>query len=309
MTAERSLTGVYVKLALVAATWGSTFIAGRIVSAQMSAPVAALGRFVIATTTLLLLVLVLEHGLPRLSWRKWLQFTLLGAIGVATYALLFMYALQTVTASRGALIMALIPAATLVGGALFLHEPLSRPRVLGIALALVGVAVDLGDGNPLRMFTGPVGIGEIAMFGCVLAWSAYTLLGKRVLGEGMSPLVATTFAALTGTVILALASAVLGEFALPKADWKGWLSLAFMGVLGTAIAYFWFFDGVELIGPARAAVFINLVPVVAIILGVVLLGEPLKWSMVVGAAMVVSGVWIINRAPASPPAPVAAGSR
>ena len=114
-----------------------------------------------------------------------------------------MFALQTVTASRGALIMALIPAATLVGGALFLHEPLTRPRVLGIALALVGVAVDLGDGNPLRMFTGPIGIGEIAMFGCVLAWSAYTLLGKRVLGEGMSPLVATTFAALTGTVILA----------------------------------------------------------------------------------------------------------
>jgi len=143
----------------------------------------------------------------------------------------------------------------------------------------------------------------------VLAWSAYTLLGKRVLGEGMSPLVATTFAALTGTVILALASAALGELALPKADWKGWLSLAFMGVLGTALAYFWFFDGVELIGPARAAVFINLVPVVAIILGVVLLGEPLKWSMVIGAAMVVSGVWIINRAPASPPATVAADSR
>ena len=88
MTPEASRTGVYVKLALVAATWGSTFIAGRIVSAQMSAPVAALGRFVIATATLLVLVLILEHGLPRLSWRKWLQFTLLGAIGVAAYALL-----------------------------------------------------------------------------------------------------------------------------------------------------------------------------------------------------------------------------
>ena len=302
MTTDRQSTAVYVKLALVAATWGSTFIAGRIVSAQMSASVAALGRFVIATATLLILVAILEHGLPRLTWRKWMQFTLLGAIGVAAYALLFMYALQSVTASRGALIMALIPAATLLGGAMFLGEPLTRPRVLGIALALLGVAVDLGDGNPLRMFTGPIGIGEIAMFGCVLAWTAYTLLGKRVLGEGMSPLAATTCSALTGTVILAIACAVLGEFALPKADWKGWLSLAFMGVLGTAIAYFWFFDGVKVIGPARAAVFINLVPIVAITLGVVLLGEPLKWSMVIGAAMVVSGVWVINRAAATPPA-------
>lgn len=302
MTTDRQSTAVYVKLALVAATWGSTFIAGRIVSAQMSASVAALGRFVIATATLLILVAILEHGLPRLTWRKWMQFTLLGAIGVAAYALLFMYALQSVTASRGALIMALIPAATLLGGAMFLGEPLTRPRVLGIALALLGVAVDLGDGNPLRMFTGPIGIGEIAMFGCVLAWTAYTLLGKRVLGEGMSPLAATTCSALTGTVILAIACAVLGEFALPKADWKGWLSLAFMGVLGTAIAYFWFFDGVKVIGPARAAVFINLVPIVAITLGVVLLGEPLKWSMVIGAAMEVSGVWVINRAAAAPSA-------
>jgi drug/metabolite transporter (DMT)-like permease len=125
----------------------------------------------------------------------------------------------------------------------------------------------------------------------------------------MSPLAATTCAALTGTAILAIACAVQGDLALPHADWKGWLSLAFMGVLGTAIAYFWFFDGVKVIGPARAAVFINLVPVVAIILGVVLLGEPLKWSMVIGAALVVSGVWIINRAPAVPLARAVAGSR
>ncbi len=309
MTVATNPTGIYVKLALVAAAWGSSFIAGRIVSAQMSASVAALGRFVIATATLLILVFVLEHGLPRLTWRKWLQFTLLGAIGVAAYALLFMFALQTVTASRGALIMALIPAATLLGGAMFLHEPLTRPRVLGIALALVGVAVDLGDGNPLRMFTGPIGTGEVAMFGCVLAWSAYTLLGKRVLGEGLSPLVATTCSALTGTVILAIACATLGELALPKADWKGWLSLAFMGVIGTAVAYVWFYDGVKAIGPARTAVFINLVPVVAITLGVLMLGEPLKWSMVIGAAMVLSGVWIINRAPAASTANAAAGTR
>jgi drug/metabolite transporter (DMT)-like permease len=307
MTQATNHTGVYVKLGLVAATWGSTFIAGRIVSAQMSAPAAALGRFVIATATLLVLVLILEHGLPRLSWRKWLQFTLLGAIGVAGYALCFMFGLQTVTASRGALIIALTPAATLLGGALFLRESLTRPRVLGIALALVGVAVDLGDGNPLRMLTGPIGMGEIALFGCVIAWAAYTLLGKRELGQGMSPLAATTFAAITGTAILVIACAVAGDLTLPHADWKGWLCLSFMGIFGTAIAYFWYFDGVQAIGPARAAVFMNLVPVVAIALGVMLLGEPLKWSMVIGAALVVSGVWIINRAPAGPPAKVVVG--
>jgi drug/metabolite transporter (DMT)-like permease len=196
--------------------------------------------------------------------------------------------------------MALIPAATLLAGALFLHEPLTRQRVLGVVLALVGVAVELGDGNPLKLFTGPIGYGEVAMFGCVLAWSAYTLLGKRIMGEGMSPLAATTCAAITGTALLFVACAVTGDLAPPQADWKGWLALAYMGLLGTAIAYIWFFDGVKAIGPARSAVFINLVPVVAITLGVLLLGERLDVSMVAGAALVVSGVWIINRAPAVP---------
>ena len=289
---------IYVRLALVAVIWGSTFIAGRVVAADMTAPTAALWRFVIATATLLVMVQVLERGLPRLSPTKWMTFVLLGAIGVAGYALCFMYGLQTVTASRASLIVALTPAATLIGGALFLHEPLTRPRVLGIALALLGVAVDLGNGNPLRLFTGPIGMGELTMFGCVLAWSTYTLLGRRELGEGMSPLAATTLAALTGTAILALWCAVTGDLKVPDPAWKPWLALVFMGVLGTAVAYLWFYDGVKVIGPARTAVFINLVPVVAITLGVLLLGEKLQASMVVGASLVVTGVWIINRAPA-----------
>jgi drug/metabolite transporter (DMT)-like permease len=300
-------TGIYVRLGLVAAIWGSTFIAGRVVSADMTAPTAALWRFLIATATLLVMVQFMEHGLPRLSLARWMTFVLLGAIGVAAYALCFMYGLQTVTASRGALIVALTPAATLIGGALFLHEPLTRAHVLGIALALLGVAVDLGNGNPLRLFTGPIGMGEVTLFGCVLAWSAYTLIGRRVLGEGLSPLVATTCAALTGTAILAIWCVVTGDLVVPVAAWKPWLALVFMGVLGTAVAYLWFFDGVKAIGPAQAAVFINLVPVVAITLGVLLLGETLKLSMVIGAALVVTGVWIINRTPA--PAAVSSSSR
>jgi drug/metabolite transporter (DMT)-like permease len=309
MNPEASRTGIYLKLALVAAIWGSTFIAGRIVSAEMSAPFAALGRFLIATSTLLVLLLVIERGFPRLSARQWLLFVLLGAIGVAAYALFYMYGLQSVTASRGSLIMALIPAATLLGGALFLHEPLTRPRVAGVVLALLGVAVDLGNGNPLKLVTDPIGIGEIALFGCVIAWSAYTLLGKRVMGNGISPLAATTCSALTGTAILAIVCVVAGDLTLPQATLKGWLALGFMGVLGTAIAYVWFYDGVSAIGPARTAVFINLVPVVAITLGVLLLGEKLQASMIVGAAMVVSGVWIINRAPPTPGTATATASR
>jgi len=72
-----------------------------------------------------------------------------------------------------------------------------------------------------------------------------------------------------------------------------------MGIFGTALAFVWYLEGVGALGPARAAIFVNLVPVAAITLGVVLLGERLTVPIVVGACLVVAGIWLINRQPAA----------
>ena len=299
MNGGASVSGTYVKLVLVALVWGASFIAGRVASAEMNAPTAGLWRYVVATGVLLVLAFAIERGLPRLTTGQWIGMVVLGILGVCGYNLCFMYGLQTVSASRASLIIALIPAATLLGGAVFLHEPLTSGRLLGVGLALLGVAIELGGGNPLALFAGRAGLGEIALFGCVLSWAAYTLVSKRILGEGVSTLAVTTYAALAGTAMLFATGAVTGNLEFPHASMKAWLAIAFIGVFSTALAYCWFSDGVRAIGPARTAVFINLVPVVAIALGVLLLGEPLEPSMVIGAVLVVSGVFIINRAPAA----------
>jgi drug/metabolite transporter (DMT)-like permease len=304
MTAVAGRGGIYIKLVLVACIWGGTFIAGKVAMAEMSAPVAALWRYIIATATLLVVLFAVERSMPRLTSAQWVSVVVLGVTGVAAYNLCFMFGIQKVSAARGALIIALAPAATLLGGAMFLHEPLNRYRVLGIIVALLGVTVELSGGNPLMLFSAHLGIGEAAIFGCVLSWAAYTLIGKRMLGEGLSPLATTAYAALVGTAMLVAVSIVAGDLGVPRVSPKAWASLAFMGVLGTAVAFVWFYDGVRAIGPARTAVFINLVPVVAITLGVLLLGEALHGSMLAGGALVVTGVFIINRAPAAAvPAP------
>ena len=301
MTIPAATKVVYGKLVLVAILWGGTFIAGRVAAAEMPAPTAALWRFLVASVALLALSWRLEGGLPVLSRQQWIGVTLLGLTGVAAYNLLFMFGLERVPASRGSLIMAFNPVATLLGAALFLHEPLTRYRVVGILVALMGVTIVLGHGNPLNLFTGQVGIGEAALLGCSLAWVTYTLLGKSIL-RGLSPLAASTYAALTGTVVLALAAFVTGNLLVPQASLQGWASLVFLGVFGTAVAFVWFYEGVRAIGPARTAVFINLVPVAAVTLGVLLLGEPLELSMLTGGALVILGVFIINRPAVATPA-------
>lgn len=224
---------------------------------------------------------------------------MMGATGVAAYNLCFMIGMQTVSASRAALIVNLNPALTVMGAAWLYAERLTWQRVAGAVVAVVGAAVVIGHGDPLSILHGHFSSADAIIFGCTLSWTAYTLIGKGVL-KGVSPLSATTYAALAGTVLLAVAALLMpapiaAGLAPPDASWVGWTCILFLGVPGTAIAFVWFSQGVRDLGPARASVFINLTPVFAVALAYLLLNEGLEWSMLVGGALVVLGVWLTNR--------------
>ena len=293
MTARAPAT-VYASLTLMALFWGGTFIGGRIASPEMSPATAALWRYAIAVVVLLPIAYLLEGGLARPTSMQWIGVVLLGAFGVFFFNLCFMYALAHVPASRASLIMALNPAVTVLAAAIFLREHLTRDKILGVVLALVGVAVVLGRGNPLHLLSGGIGIGEIVMFGCPLSWAANTLIARRML-PAMSPIASTTWSAITGTVMLAAAAALAGPVVPHGASWRAWAAIVFLATFGTAIALVLFYDGVRRIGAARTSVFINLVPVFAVALGVLLLDEPLEASMVTGGALVVGGIFLLNR--------------
>ncbi len=295
MNGSPSPTRVYGKLVLMALFWGGAFIGGRVATAEMAPAAAALWRFVVATIALLVAVHAIDGGLPRLSGKEWRGIALLAVTGVLAFNLFFMYGLARTHASRGALIQALSPAFTLLAAALVFREHLTRNKVLGVAVALLGVVVVLGRGDPLHLFSGGIGWGEIILFGCPVSWAIYTVAARRLL-PGRSALAVTTYAAMAGTAMLAVvAFAATGSIAPPAASWQAWAAIAFTGVCGTALCFVWFYDGVRAIGPARTAVFINLVPVFAITLGVLLLGEPLEASTIVGAALVIAGVLLLNR--------------
>jgi drug/metabolite transporter (DMT)-like permease len=133
------------------------------------------------------------------------------------------------------------------------------------------------------------------MFCAIVAWAVYTILGRHAL-KGLSPLAATTYAVLWGVVLL-------GVGALTELDQIGsfsfsgpvWVSVVYLGALGSAVGFVWYYEGVKAIGPSRAAVFNNLVPVFGVVLAYLVLDEPVLVSMVVGAAMVITGVTLANR--------------
>ena len=220
----------YARLITVPAIWGGTFVAGKIVVATLTPLMGSFARYLIACVALLAAAFVLEGGLPKLTGRQWLATFVLGLFGVFAYNLFFMGALTRLPASRAALIIALNPAVTIAISAVVLKERLSARRWAGVMLALLGVAVVVSRGDFRSFASGGVGAGELYMFAAVTSWALYTILGRRVLG-GLSPLAATNYAALWGTILLGAVAAPqfdtlrFTQFDWPTANQRGQRSL------------------------------------------------------------------------------------
>lgn len=286
--------GLLARLVAVPAIWGGTFIAGRIVAAQLPPASGALLRYLFASLALLAALRFMEGGLPRLTARQWGVTALLGATGILGYNLFFFGALARLPASRTSLIIALNPVVTIAFSVLLLGDRLSTRRWAGVALALAGVWIVVSRGDPLQALGTAVGAGEAMMFAGVCMWAAYTLIGRAAL-KGLTPLAATTFASLWGTLMLAAVAALELPALRAEAFTPGvWLSSAYLGLLGTAVAFVWYYQGVQRLGAARTVVFNNLVPVFGTAFGVMLLGEPLQASMLAGGAVAVAGVFLVT---------------
>jgi drug/metabolite transporter (DMT)-like permease len=291
-------TMIYLKLIFVAMFWGGTFIAGRILAQAIPHMTAAAGRFAVACGLLLPLAYRLEGGLPRLNRSQLLATFALGATGIFLYNLCFFAALSRMPAGRTALFVALNPIVTALALALLFRERLAPRKWAGIALAFVGAAIIITRGDAvgaLQDISQSFGLGELLMFCAISGWAAYTIIGRHAL-KGLSPIAATTYASLWGLLLLGCGAV----FEWPALDasrftWEVIASIVYLGAFGTVIGFIWYYEGVKAIGPARTAVFNNLVPVFGIAMGAVLLHEPILISMVVGGALVIAGVTLTNR--------------
>jgi drug/metabolite transporter (DMT)-like permease len=289
-----TLSAVFVRLLLTSFFWGGTWIAGR-VAVQEAAPLfVASWRFFIATLALGLLLHFRER-LPCWAWRDWLRLAALGFTGIFCYNVFFLYGLQVVEAGRGALVVAFIPAIIALADWLLFRLPMTPLKALGVILAMLGCLWVVTNGVPMRLFTGEVGFGEWLLLGTALAWASYTLISRQLTGR-YSPLAMTFGACLTGCLMLTTAALAEGSlFAVSAISWRGGMSVVFLGLFGTAIAFTWYSDAINQIGSTKAASFINLVPVFAVLLGALILGERLELSILAGGVLVVIGVFLTHR--------------
>jgi len=275
--------------------WGGTFVAGRAVAQQIDPFSAAFLRFVVASFFLLAFVWRSGGTMPKLLPKDILLVILLGLSGVFSYNILFFSGLKTVTASRASLIIASNPAFIALFSSLFFRERLDLLKIVGICLSMSGAVVVISRGNPLALLDGNVGWGEVSIFGCVLSWVAYSLIGKAAL-KRLTPLIAVTYSCVIGAALLLLPACARGlGHHLTHFSVTVWLGVFYLGFFGSALGFFWYYQGIKAIGPSRAGVFINIVPVCAVFFAYLMLHEALDRSLLIGAILVVIGVYCTNK--------------
>jgi len=286
---------IYLKLFLTAVLWGGTFVAGRIAAQDMGPAAGSFLRFAVASLLLIAMTWQVEGRLPLPARRQLLPLFLLGLTGVAAYNIFFFLGLKLIPASRASLIVASNPVFIALGAALLFKERLTAARAAGIALCLTGAVIVISRGDISGLLGAGIGAGETFILGCIVSWVSYSLIGRGVLKE-VSPLVAVAYACLIGTIILAAPAFAEGMIpALPGYSLTSWAAILFLGLLGSAVAFIWYYEGIKALGPTRAAVFINFVPVSGVLLGWLILDETVNLSLLFGAVLVISGAWLTNR--------------
>ncbi len=302
MAGAPAAAGVHLKLLGMAALWGASWPAGRVLAQALPPLAGGAWRFALALVLFALWWALARRGwapLAALSRRQWLGLAAAGGVGVFGYTAFFMWGLQHVPASRAALIVTVNPVFTTLIAAWLFGERLNARIAAGMALAALGATTVLTQGEPWRLFGGALGLGEWLLLGCVACWVGYTLMGRRLLA-GIDTLTTTTVTATAGTLLLFAASlAVEGprQLAAPLAagPWI-WAAMLFLAAGATVLAYAWYFDGVAALGAGGAAAYISLVPVFGVASSALVLGEPLQASLLVGGALAVAGMVVMNRA-------------
>ncbi len=285
----------YVKLLLTALFWGGTFVAGRIVAQNLAPFSIAFLRFAIASVFLLLLTRRIERTLPKLNKSQFVALVALGMTGIFTYNVLFFKGLKLIEASRASLIVATCPVFIAVFSALFMKEKISLMKGLGVIISVFGAGVVVSEGSVDEIFKGSLGRGELYILCCVLCWVAYSLIGKAAM-KNLSALVCVSYSSVIGTLALLIPAAFEGLMQnVRNASFVDWLCILYLGVFGTVIGFVWYYQGVERLGPTKAGLFINFVPIFAILSALLILGESVTLSLAVGAAMVISGAYLTNR--------------
>jgi drug/metabolite transporter (DMT)-like permease len=289
-----SSTRAYVLLVATTLCWGANAVFGRLAVGEISPMLLVSLRWLGAV----LLLAVFANRNVRRDWptlREHLPFlAAMGVLGFTAFNALFYSAAHYTTAVNIGIIQGSMPVFVLLGAFLAYRSPVTRVQTIGVAVTMIGVII-VGIGGSLeRLAALTINHGDALMILACTLYAGYAVgLLRRPAVSALGLFTVIAGAAFLASVPLTAAELALGHFQWPTP--KGWVVAALITLLPSFLAQIFFIQGVALIGPGRAGVFINLVPVFASIMAVVVLSEPFEPYHAVALALVLFGIWLSER--------------
>lgn len=285
----------YLEALFAVVVWGASFIATKIAVGQIS-PIAVVWiRFAMGIPILFAVVLARKQfAHPKRN--EWLYFALLGFLGISFHQWLQSNGLITAQATTTAWIVATSPVFIAILAWLVLKEKLNLIQSLGIVLAMLGVLVVVGKGDFASLAIGQFGtIGDFLILISAVNWAVFSILSRR--GLQAHPSTRLTFWVMTiGWLITSVAFFAQGKTAeITMLDSRGWWAMIFLGIFTTGLAYIAWFDALAQLPAAQTGAFLFLEPPSSMVVAAIVLNEAVTWASIIGGAVILLGVWLVNR--------------
>ena len=274
------------RLVALAAMWGASYLFMRYAVPSMGAVLLIELRVLIAGIALVAFVM-LTGGV--VGWRQhWRAFLFVGSVGLAVPFVLIAQALTVIDASTAAILNALSPLFASIVAAIWIRDPVTPAKAIGIALCLAGTAVLVGwtpaPMSARELFAASLSVIATALYG-------FTIVFTKVNLKAASPMGTAAGTLLMAALVMIPFTPVTRDFAAIPA--MAWLAMLGLALVSTTVAFIFYYRLIADVGPVKAITVTLLVPVFGMIWGVLLLGEPFTPGRIAGCGIILFGCSLI----------------
>lgn len=290
----RGQLALYLTVVAVYLFWGGNFVFSKIALKEMPGALVAGMRTLIAAVALMAVYRQFrEDGRPPIRRDEYPQLCLIGVCGIAVNQICFLIGLSLTSASHASLVIGLTPFMVLFLAWLRGHETFTWKRAAGLSVAVLGMAL-LQKPSPSAQTASLM--GDLLILGAGLSFAIYTVFGKELANtHGGMAVIAVSY--LAGSVaLLPVTLFFASRFDFTQVSAGAWWAFGYMTIVSSVLCYIGWAYALKRLSASRLSAFSYLQPLVATLLALPLLGEPITATLVGGGGLIMAGVFLSERA-------------
>lgn len=268
--------------------WAGNYVFGKYVTADVTPLWITFSRWVLAC----FILFPIAHFRERPEWKQvrksWVSLLVMGILGIICYNIAVYSALNYTSSTNAALVNSLTPGTIALFSVILLKEKISKLQAVGVLVSLLGVLVVLTQGNLMKLFQMEYNKGDLIMLIAVVAWTLYSIIGRRL--SNIPPITATAVSALFSTILLA-PFAITQGIDVSQISLLALVGILYIVIFASVCSFIFWNMSIRQIGASKAGIFLNLMPVFTALISWIL-GDKITGAQIGGGLFVFIGVYL-----------------